>query len=202
MLGNTSWYSIDISGNDRHILLFYKKRHFCHLIPFAKVGQKSIHMYVCDQIDTIRCNFCRRKKKSVWSFFQKFFETTSWIIGKDSAVVILDMTSSSNLYVKMEWKLAVFRRYVRPLRPPFHALPAVPKHIFFIDQPIPKVRSWSLSFSGFIARSVPPKIIYIPFPSTVLRSQLSTACCMQQSKSFASAAISGLFAKRTELCAV
>ena len=23
-------------------------------------------------------------------------------------------------------------RYVRPLRPPFHALPAVPKHIFFI----------------------------------------------------------------------
>ena len=72
--------------------------------------------------------------------------------------------------------------YVRPLRPPFHALPAVPKHIFFtffIDQPVPKVRSWNLSFSGFIARSVPQKI---PFPSTVLRSQLSTACCMQQSK--------------------
>ena len=23
-------------------------------------------------------------------------------------------------------------RYVRPLRPPFHTLPAVPKHIFFI----------------------------------------------------------------------
>ena len=70
-------------------------------------------------------------------------------------------------------------RYVRPLRPPFHALPAVPKHIFFIDQPVPKVRSWNLSFSGFIARSVPQKI---PFPSTVLRSQLSTACSMQQSK--------------------
>ena len=29
-------YSIDVSGNDRHIVLFYKK---CHLLPFAKVGQ-------------------------------------------------------------------------------------------------------------------------------------------------------------------
>ena len=39
MLGKTSWYSIDISVNDRHVLLFYKKCHFCHLLPFAKVGQ-------------------------------------------------------------------------------------------------------------------------------------------------------------------
>ena len=39
MLGKTSWYSIDVSGNDRHILLFYKKCHFCYLLPFAKVGQ-------------------------------------------------------------------------------------------------------------------------------------------------------------------
>ena len=39
MLGKASWYSIDVSGNDRHILLFYKKCHFCHLIPFAKLGQ-------------------------------------------------------------------------------------------------------------------------------------------------------------------
>ena len=39
MLGKTSWYSIDVSANDRHILLFYKKCHFCHLLPFAKVGQ-------------------------------------------------------------------------------------------------------------------------------------------------------------------
>ena len=39
MLGKTSWYSIDVSVNDRHILLFYKKCHFCHLLPFAKVGQ-------------------------------------------------------------------------------------------------------------------------------------------------------------------
>ena len=41
MLGKTSWYSIDVSGNDRHILLFYKKGHFCHLLPFAKVGQHT-----------------------------------------------------------------------------------------------------------------------------------------------------------------
>ena len=41
MLGKTSWYSIDVSVNDRHILLFYKKCHFCHLLPFAKVGQYS-----------------------------------------------------------------------------------------------------------------------------------------------------------------
>ena len=41
MLGKTSWYSIDVIGNDRHILLFYKKCHFCHLLPFGKVGQNS-----------------------------------------------------------------------------------------------------------------------------------------------------------------
>ena len=52
-------------------------------------------------------------------------------------------------------------RYVRPLRPndDFHALPAVPKHIFFIarrskalifftDQPVPMpIRSWNPQFS-------------------------------------------------------
>ena len=42
MLGKTSWYSIDISVNDRHILLFYEKCHFCHLLPFAKVGQYRV----------------------------------------------------------------------------------------------------------------------------------------------------------------
>ena len=41
MFGKTPWYSIDISGNDRQILLFYKKFHFCHLLPFAKVGEHS-----------------------------------------------------------------------------------------------------------------------------------------------------------------
>ena len=41
VLGKTSWYSIDVSVNDRHILLFYKKCHFCHLLPFAKVGQST-----------------------------------------------------------------------------------------------------------------------------------------------------------------
>ena len=42
MLGKTPWYSIDVSGNDRHILLFYKKCHFCHLLPFGKVGQSCL----------------------------------------------------------------------------------------------------------------------------------------------------------------
>ena len=32
-------WSIDISGNDRCILVFYEKCHFCHLLPFAQVGQ-------------------------------------------------------------------------------------------------------------------------------------------------------------------
>ena len=41
MLGKTSWYSIDVSGTDRHTLLFYKKCQFCHLLPFTKVGQYS-----------------------------------------------------------------------------------------------------------------------------------------------------------------
>ena len=40
-VGKTSWYSIDVSGNDRHIFLFYKKCHFCHLLPFAKLRQHT-----------------------------------------------------------------------------------------------------------------------------------------------------------------
>ena len=39
MSGKISWYPIEVSGNDKHILLFYKKCQFCHLLPFAKVGQ-------------------------------------------------------------------------------------------------------------------------------------------------------------------
>ena len=30
------------NGNDRYILLFCKKCDFCHLLPFAKVGQSLI----------------------------------------------------------------------------------------------------------------------------------------------------------------
>ena len=45
MLGKISWYSIDVSRNDRHILFFYKKYHFCHLLPFAKVGQKYLQVF-------------------------------------------------------------------------------------------------------------------------------------------------------------
>ena len=41
MLGRTSKYSIDVSGNARYILLSYKKCHFCRLLPFAKVWQNS-----------------------------------------------------------------------------------------------------------------------------------------------------------------
>ena len=33
MLGKTSWCSIDVSWNNRQIVLFYKKFHFCHLLP-------------------------------------------------------------------------------------------------------------------------------------------------------------------------
>ena len=46
MLGKTSQYSIDVSGNDRRILLFYKKFHFCHLLPFAKVGQNTFPILI------------------------------------------------------------------------------------------------------------------------------------------------------------
>ena len=42
MLGKASWYSIDVSENDKHILLAYKKCHFCHLLPFAKIGQHGL----------------------------------------------------------------------------------------------------------------------------------------------------------------
>ena len=38
MLGKTSQYSIDVSGNDRRILLFYKKCHFCHLLVVCLYG--------------------------------------------------------------------------------------------------------------------------------------------------------------------
>ena len=40
-----SLYSIEVSENFRHILLFYKKFHFCHLLPFAKVGQNNYNNY-------------------------------------------------------------------------------------------------------------------------------------------------------------
>ena len=40
MLGKTSWYSIVVSRN--YILLLYEKFHFCHLLPFAKVGQDKV----------------------------------------------------------------------------------------------------------------------------------------------------------------
>ena len=50
-LGKTSWYSIDVSGNDRHILLFYKKWHFCHLLPFAKVGHAA---YDCSESGSLQ----------------------------------------------------------------------------------------------------------------------------------------------------
>ena len=51
--------------------------------------------------------------------------------------------------------------YVRPSRGPFHASPAVPKDIFFTNQPVqmpfyPFLRytvEKNLKFSGFIARS-------------------------------------------------
>ena len=59
-VGKTSWYSIDVSGNDRHILLFYKKCHFCHLLPFAKVGQK------CFEI-----NFHTSKFSNSFTFYSK-----------------------------------------------------------------------------------------------------------------------------------
>ena len=44
-LGKTSWHSIDISGNDRHILLFWKKFHDCNLLPFAKEGQTYLRSH-------------------------------------------------------------------------------------------------------------------------------------------------------------
>ena len=54
MLCKTSWYSIDVSGNDRYILLFYKKFHFCHLLPFATVrqytGRSQIHNFLLKNI--------------------------------------------------------------------------------------------------------------------------------------------------------
>ena len=36
MLAKTSWYSTDVSGNDRHILLFYKKCNFLSLASFCQ----------------------------------------------------------------------------------------------------------------------------------------------------------------------
>ena len=57
MLGKISWYSIDVSGNDRHILLFDKKCHFCLLLPFAKVV--VISAFVINLILLVNCYwFC------------------------------------------------------------------------------------------------------------------------------------------------
>ena len=67
MLGKASWYSIDVSGNDRHILLFYKKCHFCHLLPFAKVGQYSMNW-----LYDVRSGDVERVQCKGWDDFPKF----------------------------------------------------------------------------------------------------------------------------------
>ena len=41
MLGRTSWCSVGVGGSGGRVLLFCKKCHFCHLLPFAKVGQNT-----------------------------------------------------------------------------------------------------------------------------------------------------------------
>ena len=67
---NTSWFSIDVSGNDKCNLLFYKKFHFCHLLPFARVGQyawKQTH-------EELVC-----KKQT--PFFKRLLKTNVWYIG-------------------------------------------------------------------------------------------------------------------------
>ena len=49
--------------------------------------------------------------------------------------------------------------YNGSIDPPFHALPAVPKHIFFIDQPVPKakVRSWNPLVLWFLSLVLYPR---------------------------------------------
>ena len=43
IIDKTSWYSIDLSVKDSHILLLYENCHICHLLSFAKVGQYCRH---------------------------------------------------------------------------------------------------------------------------------------------------------------
>ena len=88
MLGKTSWYSIDVSVNDRHILLFYEKCHFCHLLPFAKLGQYCfLAMWSCKSDKQ-----CIKKEQKYNKNKQKKLKTnkplktllcyTNWIIGQ------------------------------------------------------------------------------------------------------------------------
>ena len=76
----TSWYSIDVSGNDRHVLLFHKKCHFCHLLPFAKVGQhggliQHFQMKSALSPSTINVSTCMSMSK--WCFYIKLSQQLS-----------------------------------------------------------------------------------------------------------------------------
>ena len=68
----TSWYSIDVSGNDRHILLFYKNCHFCHLLPSAKVGKNYADEVWCHTnshtVNLLKCWFMRLVRTCIHTF--------------------------------------------------------------------------------------------------------------------------------------
>ena len=65
MFGKTSWYSIDVSGNDRHILLFYKKKITfvtCFLLP------KSFQILIMTNIPTQTLEFQQMcdGRRTIW----------------------------------------------------------------------------------------------------------------------------------------
>ena len=121
MLGKTTWYSIDVSGNDRHILLVYKKYHFCHLLPFAKVGQYSPRAAMVQ--DWYSCNLFFSSKWTTiikqhnipeslvqrriwtWSLLKCFWRALTWfhnnryyngtIYITDNVIVLSDLVESS-----------------------------------------------------------------------------------------------------------
>ena len=92
MLGKSSWYGWR-SGNDRHILLFYKKCHFCHLLPFAKVlAERSRHLLSttrrlssATEVDTVRH---KKETRFISASLPRKFETKLYAYDQDAWVVL------------------------------------------------------------------------------------------------------------------
>ena len=101
MLGKTSWNSIDVSGNDRHILLFYKKCHFCHLLPFAKVGQNGSAI-------VLTYNSCKYKRQCFPKYtpFPSQFSSVAIAIAIAIAIGNIILYNNVNvLYAYCPWRV-------------------------------------------------------------------------------------------------
>ena len=96
MLGKTSWYSIDVSGNDRHILLFYKKCQLLSLATFCQSRAAQVNdtrVLQCNLHRALHCTPCTQKAVSAKRFIKGneiILHKVSKITGYERTLKVLD----------------------------------------------------------------------------------------------------------------